>query len=107
MTAAYEGVIGRLKLADRADPLTEIVARRIIDYAAAGERDPIRIRDSVLEELDQPPATAPRATQPLREPSKREIAPARANQRFQIEFPAKAAFRTVLQATTPVIEAPA
>jgi hypothetical protein len=59
MTAAYDHVLRELKLVDSHDPLTEIVARRIIDYAAAGERDPIRIRDGVLHEFNQQPARSP------------------------------------------------
>ena len=31
-------------LADRTDPITEIIARKIIDVAQTGERDPLRIR---------------------------------------------------------------
>jgi hypothetical protein len=36
-----------LRLIDRADPLTEIV----IEHAQLGERDPIRLREKVLKEL--------------------------------------------------------
>jgi hypothetical protein len=48
---AYEGVCAALQLADRSDPLTEVVAKRIIEHARRGERDPVRLRDTVLEEL--------------------------------------------------------
>jgi hypothetical protein len=51
MTAAYEAVLQSIQLIDRTDPLTDIVARRVIDYGAAGERDAIIIRDGVLKEL--------------------------------------------------------
>jgi hypothetical protein len=48
---AYEGACAALQLADRSDPLTEVVAKRIIEHARRGERDPVRLRDTVLEEL--------------------------------------------------------
>jgi hypothetical protein len=51
MTAAFEAVCRSLQLADRTDPLTEIVARKVIDIAATGERNPDRLRVLVLEEL--------------------------------------------------------
>jgi hypothetical protein len=31
---------------DRPDPAVELVAKRIIDVAARGERDPIRLREA-------------------------------------------------------------
>jgi|SRR5215813_13222563 len=43
MTTAYEAVLPQLGLADRADPLTEIVARTIIQLAREGERSPERL----------------------------------------------------------------
>jgi hypothetical protein len=51
MTTAYEGVLQELKLSDRSDPLTEIVARTVIDCAQTGERDPRRLRDFALNFL--------------------------------------------------------
>jgi hypothetical protein len=53
MTAAFEAVCRSLQLADRTDPLTEIVARKVIDIAATGERNPDRLRVLVLEELSR------------------------------------------------------
>jgi hypothetical protein len=44
-------------LADRTDPITEIIARKIIDVAQTGERDPLRIRARAIEELGIPPFT--------------------------------------------------
>jgi hypothetical protein len=40
MTTAYEAVLPELGLVDRTDPLTEIVAQRIIEIFEAGEHDP-------------------------------------------------------------------
>jgi hypothetical protein len=51
MARAYESVLLALRLTDRQDPLTEIVAKKIIEIAETGERDPARLRDRALEEL--------------------------------------------------------
>jgi hypothetical protein len=48
---AYESACAALQLADRADPLTEVVAKKIIEHARRGERDPLRLREIVLKEL--------------------------------------------------------
>jgi hypothetical protein len=51
MVKAFEDTLRELGLADRTDPATEIVARRIIDLAHQGERDPVRLRDRTIESL--------------------------------------------------------
>jgi hypothetical protein len=38
MTTAYEAALVELRLADRNDPVTEIVARKIVELAQTGER---------------------------------------------------------------------
>jgi hypothetical protein len=48
MMAAFESIRVSMQLADRNDPLIEIVARAVIEVASAGERDPSRIHDAVL-----------------------------------------------------------
>ena len=53
MTAAFEAVCVSLKLLDRDDPITEIVARKVIEVAGTGERAPERIRELVLLALNQ------------------------------------------------------
>lgn len=45
MTAAYVEACRSLGLTDRDDPLTRLVAHRIIDAAIEGERDPKRLRE--------------------------------------------------------------
>jgi hypothetical protein len=45
---AFEEVLKTLQLADREDPATILVAKRIIEVAKRGERDPQRLRSSVL-----------------------------------------------------------
>lgn len=51
MTAAYETALSELRLADRNDPLTELIAKAIINVAASGERDPLAIMDRALNAL--------------------------------------------------------
>jgi hypothetical protein len=51
MTTAYEGVLQELKLVDRTDPVTEIVANKIIELARMGPLDPIELRQLVMRSL--------------------------------------------------------
>jgi hypothetical protein len=51
MTTAYEAALVELKLADRNDPLTETIARKIVEIAQTGERDPERLCQRALAEL--------------------------------------------------------
>ena len=44
MTTAYEDALRALGLTDRSDPMTEILAKKIIEIAQTGERDPAKIR---------------------------------------------------------------
>jgi hypothetical protein len=48
ITTAFEAALQSLGLANRADPVAETVARKIIDLARMGERDPDRLCDQVL-----------------------------------------------------------
>jgi hypothetical protein len=43
MSAAYEHALQALQLTDRTDPLTELLARKIIAIEGAGETDPGRL----------------------------------------------------------------
>jgi hypothetical protein len=52
ISAAFEAVCASLQLVDRSDPVAEIVARKVIEVAGTGERDPVRIRDLVLLALN-------------------------------------------------------
>jgi len=56
VTAAYEDALRALKLVDRTDPITEIVAKKIFEIAQTGERDPVRITELALKELGNPSA---------------------------------------------------
>jgi hypothetical protein len=51
MIAAYELALVELALADRNDPLTETVAKYIVDAAQTGEKDPKRICAVALARL--------------------------------------------------------
>src|SRR5262245_55570900 len=51
MAKAYEGVLVALRLTHRQDSITELVAKKIVEIAEMGERDPARLRDRALEEF--------------------------------------------------------
>jgi hypothetical protein len=51
MSVAYEEALRLLQLADRQDPITELVARKIIDVASNGESDPVKICEQALRAL--------------------------------------------------------
>jgi hypothetical protein len=51
MTTAYEDALQELKLTDRSDPLTEVVAPKIFECAQKGERDTDRLRDHALKAI--------------------------------------------------------
>jgi hypothetical protein len=51
MSAAYEDALSALRLANRQDPIIELVARKIIQVARSGVRDPTQIREQALKEL--------------------------------------------------------
>ena len=40
MTAAYEDALIDLRVANRDDPITELLAKAIVNVTATGERDP-------------------------------------------------------------------
>jgi hypothetical protein len=53
LTTAFEDTLRMLRLVDRADPATEIIARKIIELAQQGERDPVRLRERAIQSLSQ------------------------------------------------------
>ena len=53
MTAAYHAILKELRLSDREDAGTLMVAKRVIEVAALGERDPQRLADAALELLSR------------------------------------------------------
>ena len=52
MTAAFEQALRELGLTDRTDAATAIVARKVIEVAKQGERDPARLCAAVLKSLE-------------------------------------------------------
>jgi hypothetical protein len=51
MIAAYESALTNLGMADRNDPVTELIAKSIINVTATGERDPQKIMERALQAL--------------------------------------------------------
>jgi hypothetical protein len=51
---AYEGALRALFLVDRNDPLTEIIARKIIEIGGTGIRDPVQISSTAIKALGLP-----------------------------------------------------
>ena len=51
MTTAYEAILDELGLTDRNDPLTEVVARKIIAICQVDGCDLSTLRETVLKEI--------------------------------------------------------
>jgi hypothetical protein len=51
ISAAFEDTLRTLGLRDRADPATDIVAKKILELATQGERDPERLRERAVQAL--------------------------------------------------------
>lgn len=51
MTGAYETALITLRLSNRDDPITELIAKSIVNVAATGERDPAQIADRAINAL--------------------------------------------------------
>ena len=61
ISAAFDKACSELGLIDRRDPLAELLARKIIEAAQGGERDPQRIQQHAMDEMG---AAAAAATNP-------------------------------------------
>ena len=48
MSTAFEEVCRSLGLAERTDPLRDMVAKKVIEFAQQGERDPERLKELTL-----------------------------------------------------------
>ena len=55
MGVAFEMTCAALRLADRVDPFVEMVAKKIIELAKAGERNPDLLCERALIDLREPP----------------------------------------------------
>ena len=51
LTVAHEIALQQLNIKDRSDPLSEMIASKIIELARRGERDPATICATTLKEL--------------------------------------------------------
>jgi hypothetical protein len=51
LVSVYEGVLAELNLVARPDPVTELIAKTIIDCAKAGEFDRQKLHDCALAAL--------------------------------------------------------
>jgi hypothetical protein len=56
LVAAYEHTLRALRLIERSDPITELVAKKIIEVAQTGLRDPAKISAQAIKELGIPTA---------------------------------------------------
>jgi hypothetical protein len=56
IAAAYEDCLRILKLTNRSDHLTEIIAKTIFEIAQTGVRDPVQLRKLALEQIGASPA---------------------------------------------------
>ncbi len=54
MTVAYESALRLLRLDDRHDPVTELIAKKIIEVRRSGEYDPAHICARAIKELGIP-----------------------------------------------------
>ena len=54
LVAAYEDCLCILNLADRSDPVTGLLAKKIIEIGQTGMRDPVQIGQLALKELRIP-----------------------------------------------------
>jgi hypothetical protein len=51
LTEAYEATLRKLGLVDRSDPITQLIAKKIIEIGQRGIRDPEQISALTIKEL--------------------------------------------------------
>jgi hypothetical protein len=51
MTEAYEGALIDLRIVNRDDPVTELIAKSIVNVTASGERDAIAVKERAVNAL--------------------------------------------------------
>jgi hypothetical protein len=54
LTTAYESALIKLQLSNRTDPITTIIAQRIIEAAKTGVRDPDQLCAMAIKDLRVP-----------------------------------------------------
>ena len=50
----FEDVLQTLGLTDRKDPITEMVAKKLVELATAGLRDPARLKALTVQAFSEP-----------------------------------------------------
>ena len=58
MSNAYEMVLAKLQLAKRDDPITQVIAAKVIELFRAGEHDPAILCQKVVSDLEAQPRKA-------------------------------------------------
>jgi hypothetical protein len=53
LISAFENALSERGLTNREDPVTLIVAKRIIQFATQGERDHVKLREEVVKSLSK------------------------------------------------------
>jgi len=53
VTSAYADICRTLGVRDHDHPEADAVAKKVIEFAQRGERDPLRLRDTVLQALQR------------------------------------------------------
>ena len=48
LSEVFDDVVKRLRIVDRQDVLTTLIARKLVELARAGERDPRRLKQKTL-----------------------------------------------------------
>src|SRR5215831_3540489 len=84
LVKAFEGALAALGLVRRDDAATMLVAKAIMDAAKAGERDPTRLQDLVVERLTR--EAPPLAPEPPNSLPSVATAPAVAEERLAAEI---------------------
>ncbi|MBV9261816.1 MAG: hypothetical protein JO205_10635 [Pseudolabrys sp.] len=51
LAQAYEAALKQLRLTDRSDPVTRLIAMRLLEVWRTGERDAVRLRERALAEI--------------------------------------------------------
>jgi hypothetical protein len=51
MKTAYEAALVEVGISDRGDPITELIAKSIVNVTASGERDPKEVMERALNAL--------------------------------------------------------
>jgi hypothetical protein len=54
LVTAYEETLRALRLVDRTDPITDLVARKVIEIGRSGDRDAAEISSLAVRQLGSP-----------------------------------------------------